>query len=157
MDSMMNSTSIKPGAYRHKLFDWTKALSVHFLIFINLTCYFFYWYLKNGIEVACKAARSVATEKLHQCHHVILKTEPKHCGGQSNPNPFEDLKKWFYGEFNKKCRLSKCWICQEGRILPKVGRRRLHQLTIILPVLRCPSNANAEMAHLPQESLIHAC
>ena len=51
-------------------------------------------------------------------YYCALEIDPKHCGGKDSQNVFERLKKWFYGGFNKRCKLSKRRISSTGQKLP---------------------------------------
>ena len=51
--------------------------------------------------------------------HKSLCIYPKHSGGNSNNKIFTALKIWFYGDFKKREKLSKCRISSTGQKLPE--------------------------------------
>ena len=53
-----------------------------------------------------------------------LELYPGHCGGRADPKCFARLKKWFYGGFKKRCRLSKRRVSSTGQKLPKDWRAK---------------------------------
>ena len=51
--------------------------------------------------------------------HKALSIYPRHIGGKSNKKIFTALKSWFYGDFKKQAKLSKCRISSTGQKLPE--------------------------------------
>ena len=51
--------------------------------------------------------------------HKSLCIYSKHSGGKSNKKIFTALKSWFYRDFKKQAKLSKCRISSTGQKLPE--------------------------------------